>query len=364
MYAYYIMFGILIFLIIFTLFSWLIVQSNFQSRLIWLSVMFGGLVIVRCLPDWKTWNDLPYYADAFFKLSEGSWDLFTKKGWNVEDIKSEPLWMIYNWVIAHIVPYFPFLLLVTAFLNLKGYFMAIKYWISGNLWVLSVLIIIVQSYSQSFFVLRQHLAIGLVVWSYVYMLEKKYLVMSILLCLAMGFHQTAVITLPAFFIHLFVKDTKKIFLCLGVYAILMSIAIKIMDTIVDSYFVGYNSYAVLEDDDVAVNSKVLLLSSFLLIWRWFVMKKACWYEGLNRFLTVLMILGVINSFIGTGTTTYMSRLNMYYSLLTFLYIPNTLSCVLSRRMRLIYGGIYLLFLAYFALRNAYEQPDNLNLFII
>lgn len=94
------------------------------------------------------------------------------------------------------------------------------------------------------------------------------------------------------------------------------------------------------------------------------MKKACWYEGLNRFLTVLMILGVINSFIGTGTTTYMSRLNMYYSLLTFLYIPNTLSCVLSRRMRLIYGGIYLLFLAYFALRNAYEQPDNLNLFII
>lgn len=358
------MFTVLILLIFFVLCSWLIVRSNVQSRIIWLSVILWILVIVRCLPDWKTWSDLPFYADVFFKLSKGAWNAFSKQGWIVEGLKSEPLWMIYNWVIGHIVSYFPCLLLVTAFLNLKGYFTAIKSWISGNLWVLSVLIIIVESYSQSFYVLRQHLAMGLVVWSYVYMLKKKYVNMSVLLFLAIGFHQTAVIALPAVFIHLFVKDTKKIFLCLGIYAVLMYIAIKMMDTIVDNYFVGYNSYAVLDDKDKAVNSKALLLSSFLLIWRWFVMKRSCWYEGLNKFLTVLMILGVINAFVGTGTTMYMSRLNMYYMSLTFLYVPNTLSCGIPRRKRLLYGGVYFLFLAYFALRNAYEQPESLHLFII
>lgn len=358
------MYDVLIFLIIFVLFSWLIVQYNFQGRLRWLSITLWVLVIIRCLLDWKTWDDLPFYAEAFFQLSKGTWISFLKQGWSVEGLKSEPLWMIYNWVIGHIASYFPFLLFVTAFLNLKGYFTAIKYWISANLWVFSVLIIIVESYSQSFFVLRQHLAMGLVVWSYVYMLEKKYLNMSLLLCLAMGFHQTAVIALPAVFIHLFAKDTKKIFLCLGLYAVLMFFAIKIMDTIVDNYFTGLSSYTVLEDKNEAVNSKVLLLSFFLLIWRYFVMKRACWNEGLNRFLTLLMILSVINAFVGTGTTTYMSRLNMYYSSLTFLYIPNTLSCCTSSRKRLLYGGVYFLFLAYFALRNAYEQPDNLYLFII
>lgn len=357
------MYSVLLIILLISIFSWHIVKLSYKGRIRWLVLIFCLLITARCLLKWETWLDLPSYADAFYILAKGTWSDFSRYGWSIEGLKAEPFWMIYNWVIASIIPNFPTLLLVTAFLTFMGYYVCIKEWINDRFWIYCVLLILIGSYSQSFYVLRQHLAIGLVLWSFSYMLKKNYVKMIVFFLLAFGFHQTAVFVAPVYFLYIFVKKSVIMFVCLGIYAVVLIYIIQIMPTIVGYYFIGLDSYAELNDEGDAVNIKMTLLQMALLLWRYLIMKKKCWNVDINRFLTLLMIIGVINSVAGTGTTTYMSRLNMYYSELSFLYVPNTLLYIKSYKLRTLFGVAYFLLMGYFTFMSLWNIPQGQNLFI-
>lgn len=326
-------------------------ESNTIKNRTKLRLCFFLLVIIRTFIAWKTWPDLPEYVDGFLFLSQKSFNYCTLNGWTVPGLKSEPLWMIYSWFVGHIWSNVHFYLFVTAILTLIGYYKCIVRFLPSHLWLLSILFIIIGPYHQSFFVLRQHMAMGFFFWSLPLLVDKKYVKSFVLILLAAAIHQTAIFVIPVVILFLLQRNERRNYLFIIGYAVFLYSIIMVLGIIASSYLVGYEGYAELLDEDAATNYKSAALLTGILAIRFFVMNKKLFPSREATLLSYILLIGAINAICGTGTTSYMSRLNMYFSDFGFIIIPDTLSYIKNPKNRKVISMAILLFLAYFSFTN-------------
>lgn len=237
---------------------------------------------------------------------------------------------------------------------LSGYFVTTKKY--SHMYWLSVLLIMVGPFNQSLYVLRQHMAMGIILLSYPCIIEKKVIPYLLLCFCAYMIHQTAAVFLPIYFIFNIKKSKTLVVLFLLLFVVFYYSFGYILSTSA-SYAMetaAYGDYLFEYDSEAGTNSKMAIFLTAVLALRIYLVRKDFFKEGINKLLSIILLLGVTVSFVGIGFPAT-SRLNMYFSQINFLIIPNTFQYVSSKERRTLLGLAYFFFLLYFVVRNSYSQ---------
>lgn len=235
---------------------------------------------------------------------------------------------------------FTFFLFIYALLWVGGYWDVIRKY-SPNV-VLSLLLLIVGSFNQSIFVIRQHLAMVVVFLSYKYIIEKKPFMYLFMIALAFSLHQTAIIALPIYFLY-HVRGKKKIVLSIVLVAIFLAFSFTfLLQNMGSDMFQDYSFYI---NSDVKTNSTGAILVAFELAFYIFTLKRDVFKDGINKVLFLSLVLGLVLSICGIGFNPT-SRLVMYYTSVSFLTVPIIASYTKNVLLRNIIIVVFVLLNAY------------------
>lgn len=312
-------------------------RDNINKRnTAYLLISFFFLFLVHAFKDPLSLPDLPEYQEGFYEVRDNGFGYIFSD--NVSSLKAERLWHVICKIVSIICPYSLALFVLVSFVILSGYFFSIKRY-SPFLWM-SVLLVLTGPYDQSLFVVRQHLAMAIVLFSYPFIIEKRFLPFFIVMVLACLFHKTAFIFFPVYFVY----HTKR-FKWLAIVMIAGGyIIVGIIVSLLASFFetVGINDYDMYLSSDGQTNLKMgaYLLSLFL--FRIYIMRYRSLEIGINRLLTIILFIGCLISVLGTGLP-YTARLNAYYSSVLFLIIPNTAANIADKTIRSIFVIVVLVF---------------------
>lgn len=316
--------------------------------IVFLIITFLILYIIHSFKDPFSLNDTPLYYRGYHEAINTSWDTIAERGFRLRMVKAEQGYVIFNKVFASFLPYPQVIFILTSFVILIGYFVTI-YRYSAIIW-LSVIMFYIGSYEISLFVIRQFMAMSILLFSYPFILERRIKPFLLLLFLAFSMHQTAIVFAPVYFLY-GIKDEKKIIVISMVAAVLLSLYMRFVLVASLSYLKGYGTYV--NTDASGTNAKMAMLMCALLFFRIWLLQKNLFEEGIDKLLSIILVLGAIISFGGIGFVPT-SRLNMYYTGMMCIIFPNTLMYERYIVLRWAYGTMFVGFLSYFYLRDIGE----------
>lgn len=166
--------------------------SRQKQKLLYCWIVGMFLTILASVRDVTTGVDVVVYAAAFHYLGELSWTDLFQYGW-------EPGYLAYNKILSLFFSDEQALLVVTAILTTTGYTLFI-YRYSKIPWLSFFLFICLAYFSISISILRQSLAMVIILNSLKYVLERKKLKYFFCVGLAFLFHTTALICVPIYFL--------------------------------------------------------------------------------------------------------------------------------------------------------------------
>lgn len=313
-----------------------------KATKVFIIISFISIVILRAFVNIEYLPDLPAYNEGFQNILNIKFiDVATS---NI-GIKSDELGFRYSLkILGGISNSFTFFLLIFGLVWTYLYYKTIKEY--SPFIMVSILFLLIGPFNQSIFVLRQHMAMAIVLISYKFIINgdlKKFL---FTILLAFSFHYTAIVAIPMYFIYA-IKNNKNLVFLLITTAIITSIFTPILL----NYFGRevFQDYSVYIDSEKKTNASGFILFAIVLLFYCFFLRKNIFNEGINRLLFINITIGVIllGSGIGFNPT---GRLAMYYSSIGFLAIPKTIeyinnkltryTCLLSYMMLYLYINFY------------------------
>lgn len=290
---------------------------------------FLDLLVFRSFMDIYTLPDLPYYQLGYDQICK--MDFLKVPFGSINYVKiPEVGFRLLMKFSSYISSSFTWFLLIFGSIWLILYYKILEKY--SKYAIISILFIIVGTFNQSLFVLRQHMAIALVFFSYIYIIDKKIWKYLCVMALAFLMHQSALVALPLYFIYHFGTKKKTMVLLMCLVAI-FSLYFSSILTGIGGSLKGYESYL---DSEVQTNSKgafiqLVILSAYIIFLKNDVLK-----EGINKIIFVSLFLGTTLSFVGIGFAPT-SRLFMYYTSVSFMAIPKICEYINSGVIR--YGFV-------------------------
>lgn len=202
------------------------------------------------------------------------------------------------------------------------------------------LIIFLLGSVQSFFVLRQHLAIAIMLFAYPYIISRDWRRFSLLMLLALSFHLTAVVFLPVYFVY-GIDDKGKLNLFFVLMFFLVYFSFIFVFGFIASHFAGYESYVDIDDGNITT----LIIAVCYLVSYIFFLRQDAYADGINRLVLILLVLNCIVMSAGY-TLAIVSRLMMYYSVVNILSVPITMSYIKRPIIRYAFCAAILFLLIY------------------
>lgn len=121
-------------------------------------------------------------------------------GWALTSLRTEPLYAILNWLIYTFIGKPEYVFIITSFLVLFLIYSAIiKHKKTLNIGF-SLFIFLCVYYFPMFTFIRLAIAVGIVLHSYKHLTDRNFFKFLILIFVAAGFHYTAIIVLPMYFV--------------------------------------------------------------------------------------------------------------------------------------------------------------------
>lgn len=185
-----------------------------------LFIAFAVLYITHAFKDPFSLLDTPEYVDGYIEVKNRGIGELMRGG--LYSLKAEKGYVILTKIISYFFPANQMLFIFTSFIILLGYYVAFKRY-SLIPW-LAVLLFVIGGYNQSLFVLRQHMAMSIVLFSYPYIINRRFMPFLFYVLIAFFIHQTAVIFLPIYFLY----GIKKKILIIPIYFMLGFILILFM----------------------------------------------------------------------------------------------------------------------------------------
>ena len=316
--------------------------SEKQRDTIYLVFVFILLGVVHIFKNTHSIPDVDLYIDGFKEISQNKVrELLTD---NLYTLKAEKGYILLNKLILLFTKSPMGLILVTSVIILCGYFFSIRKY--SPIVFLSVFLYLMGPYAQSIYVLRQHMAMSILLFTYPYIINRQLLKYLIVVLLAFSIHQSAFIFLPVYFIYE-IKNIKTVFIlgCLFIVMVVSRMEV-IIEYFIQNMFMDYVSY--LQDDTTNWKNFALLFS--VLFIRLIVLKKDFVKEGIDRLLSIMILLGVAVSYLGMGFPG-IGRLNLYFSECLFLVLPNTVSHIKNKVMAISITTAYIIFLLAFFIKH-------------
>lgn len=289
-------------------------KPTMDKTKIFVCICFVLLLFFRTFVDVQSVPDLEAYCWGYDQISNISFSKLATA--NISEVKISEIGFRYLMKLCGIISSsFTFFLFAFGVLWLIGYIKVINSY--SPYIVLSLILLVIGSYNQSIFVIRQHLAMVVVFLSYKYIIEKKCVKYLLVIAAAFLLHQTAIVILPLYLLY-HVRGKKKIILSIILVAIFLYYSFSYMLVRVGNDMLqGYSSYI---DSDQKTNMTGAIIVAFELFVYSYTLKKNILNDGINRILFLSLVLGVLISLCGIGYNPT-SRLVMYYTSVSFLTIP-------------------------------------------
>ena len=289
-------------------------KPTMDKTKIFVCLCFILLLFFRTFVDIQSVPDLEAYSWGYDRIRNISFSKLATA--SIYDVKISEIGFRYLMKLCGIIsPSFTFFLFAFGVLWLIGYIKVINSY--SPYIILSLILLVIGSYNQSIFVIRQHLAMVVVFLSYKYIIEKKCAKYLLVIATAFLLHQTAIVILPLYFLY-HVRGKKKIILSIIGAAILLYYSFSYMLVSVGNDMLqGYSSYV---NSDQKTNMTGAIIVALNLFVYSYTLKKNILSDGINRVLFLSLILGFLISLCGTGFVGT-NRLVMYYTSVSFLAIP-------------------------------------------
>lgn len=209
--------------------------------------------------------DIPVYDKAFQIIRDISFpNLLSETGFFILRgfVGFEGGYVLFNWLISHIGIGFHGFLVICGAINCVSVGRFIYKYSDNPLLSFSIFIAF-DMYTYCFFILRQSLALSIILWAVPFMLERKRLKAMLIILLASSFHLTASIIIPLLFVFdKPITRNKFIFVSLiGIFLTFVSPFIynNIISKILIYFKVGHT------DVHFQLNNYVILISIFAIL---------------------------------------------------------------------------------------------------
>lgn len=296
----------IVLIIIYSLLNIFLKCSKEKKNLIFLRIAFIIIFIILCIRE--PFSDLEGYISSFYRLNISGFDEIIKS-------RLEPAYKILIVIIGKIWLNERFYMFAVDFISCLGPYYFIKKY-SKNYLLSILLFIAIGTYRMNFYLIRQAIAVSLLLFSIKYVENKKIIPFTLLVMLAGLFHKSALIFIVLYFMcnNRLEKNNKFIFpsiaiLCYMYRKEICNLALKIeyswyADTIYAVSGEGYSRLAIF----------VLLLIFSLLL-----KKKNTQYDKQNDIMLNISLIAILIQILASNIA-IISRVAYYFSM-GFIILP-------------------------------------------
>lgn len=182
----------------YSVFIWALIIYNLplkkrDKNFIYLCLIFIQFTLLAWQKDYSVGQDTLMYYREFISISAGSFKDTLLSEW-------EPGYVISNWIIGNLgFDFHAYLLIVSAFIYYSVCRFIFRY--SKYPWLSVIIFVAFGYYFGSLHILRQYIAIAIILYSYDCILNRKFTSYLALVLLAASFHTSAIMFLPTFFLY-------------------------------------------------------------------------------------------------------------------------------------------------------------------
>ncbi len=225
------------------------------------------------------------------------------------------------------------LLLINGGLLLYFYFKTIERY--SPYAVISVLLFLLTIFHQSIYVIRQHLAMAIMVFSYTYIINRQQRKFLITCFIAFLLHQSAFLFLPVYYIYNF--KTKKLLFFFLILGVGLTLFVKAVLVFFATEIERYNHYLDVTDRTyMESNWTPVAIVGVVLLSYVFVLKKHIFEDGINKIVLISLALGFIGYFASVGSS-IPGRTFFYYTVSVIFSVPLTMSYIKTRLFKIAYS---------------------------
>lgn len=294
-----------------------VVRSDKKRNLFLCCIVGFQLFVTAAFRDVSVGGDLENYIPAYEHISKSSWD-------NLLLIPFETGYVFLNKIVSFITAEIRLLLIVISGYIVWGYIHAI-YRNSLMSWLSLFLFIAMGFFTESLSMLRQAIAMVIILSGLKYVEERHFGKYVLVVILAMTFHLTAVATLilyPFFKLKLSVGNFIMLITACGLF--MLTIGRNLLDYFINNFYTLYSSTI-----DSGSGFSMLLLLLFLTVGGILLNPS----KRSQRIYTSMMALACCMQLFALQFALF-ARIVMYFSMALIIYIPDALSCIKNKEIRL------------------------------
>jgi hypothetical protein len=239
--------------------------------------------------------------------------------------KAIPIWqqkeILYKYLNT-LVPNFQWLIVIISTFYIYTISRLLKKNLKINQYWFAVLILLINPYLFLVHLssLRQTIAICFITFAIEYAIKRKLVRYVLLVLIASGFHQSALILLPAYFFLNEKKISKKMMIIICSFLAVL-LATPLFDIIINKALVYFPKYAMYLEWGLKNSIRSALLSSFFFLLILFNINKL---EGKEIIYGKLALIGVLISILSVKLN-MLGRIEMYFGIFLIIAIPTIFS---------------------------------------
>lgn len=305
-------------------------------------IFFSAIIIPVVISGFR--NGVGTDFDNYVKIYDQLYYQYPSIFSAIIDSRFEPGWVILNYLVRYIFDDVQFLFIITALLTWTFSFKAIydnKKYISVGL---SVLILLCTLYNMSFNIVRQILAVSIIMLSIKPMLDNRKWKFILIVLFASSFHYSALIFLPAYWIvDSKTEDRgllKRIFiplLAIG-FVFLFQPIFSFLTNNIDA-FSAYSLYSI-EFSGFSIPAILLKLPVVLLIIINYKKLKA--KNNIMHKLSILYIIGLILTLLSSYSP-YLNRVSFFYDVTQVFIVPAIIKAQTNKYEKFLYTYVIVIY---------------------
>ena len=302
-------------------------------------------VLIAGLRDYNVGLDTGQYLD-FFRYDSAS-DL----SYIIRNTRFEILFVCVCYLVKILTGSFTVLLIIAAATHIFGAF-KLLYDHSSIIWLGCLFFFLYGFYYRDFNEIRQAMAIGVACLSFNYLLSGNWLKYFLVIALATGFHYSALIMAPLFFINR-IKTINTFWLCLIASLIMIMFSLSLL------MFNYMNSVIVNEFNAIETTGGwgLLIMQIFTLVLGYLNKKSLC--ENRNNLCAYYMIAYSAILFPLCHVNPTLFRLEQYSWLFMIVFLPNLLHVIKQKSIRYTLTLLYIGAGVFLSITNYYTENNQI-----
>ncbi len=334
--------------------------SKYKSFSKGLEVGFAIVTFIGCI-HYNYGNDYEVYYYLWNTISQLSLnELFTT------EIHTEPGWRIINWLFKFENGFFALVAILNIIQNYI-YYRVIKTIVPRNWWWLSMFVYLctTTNYPLFFSMMRQGLAISLILASFLYLRKKKVMPTLGLIILASTFHSSALITLPIVLLNYSKYKRIPVF---ALIILFLTFIVYVFKDIIDFVMKAFLSMSIFETystytagESVSLGLGFLLRIVPYLVSLYFLIAREQELSIEEKQITLISYVAFLFFPLATMGVTLVERIGYYFSIFQIVTIPLLYRKIKIKPIRngLIFVLIYITWIMYYAFFQSEVWKDTM-----